>query len=274
MPEAPDLEVIKDYLNRRVRGRTIASAEVLRPSVVRSMTGEDLALSLPGRSLDRFTRRGKFMQIRLSTDRVLVVNPMLTGVFRHCASSERVARRTCVRLTLDDGQDLRYIDDKQMGMVYLTSREGLNEVPRLADQGPDVLEALPPDEFSQRLKPFHGEIKGILTRGRFISGIGNAYADEILFDARIYPFKRRKALSSEELERLRLSCPSVTVRAMKTLRERIGDRIHLKVRDFLSVHNKGGKPCPRCGEPIRQISANRRITSFCRTCQPGLLIRN
>ena len=137
-----------------------------------------------------------------------------------------------------------------------------------------MLEALPPDEFAQRLKPFHGEIKGILTRGRFISGIGNAYADEILFDARVYPFKRRKALAAEELERLRLSCAGVTRKAVETLRERMGDKIHVKVRDFLSVHNKGGQPCPRCGETIRQITANRRITSYCRKCQPGLLIRN
>ena len=274
MPEAPDLEVIKDYLNVTVRGRTIVSAEVLKPSVIRSMTGEDLAQSLRGLSVDVFTRRGKFMQIGLSCDRIIVVNPMLTGAFRHCASAERVAKRTCVRLSLDDGQDLRYIDDKQMGMVYLTTISELNEVPRLFEQGPDVLEVLPPEEFSQRLKPFHGEIKGVLTRGRFISGIGNAYADEILFDARIYPFKRRKALTSEEIERLRLSCSAVTTGAVETLRQRMGDKIHLKVRDFLSVHNKGGKPCPRCGEPIRQISANRRITSYCRTCQPGLLIRN
>ena len=274
MPEAPDLEVIKEYLTREVRGRTITSAQVLRPSVVRSMTGEDLSQCLPGLSVVEFTRRGKFMQIELSDDRVLIVNPMLTGVFRHCASTERVAKRTCVRLTLDDGNDLRYVDDKQMGMVYLTTPEGQQEVPRLSDQGPDVLEMLSPDEFERRLKPFYGEIKGILTRGRFISGIGNAYADEILFDARIYPFKRRKALTDDELERLRLSCPGVVERAVETLRLRMGDKIHVKVRDFLSVHNKGGKPCPRCGEPIRQISANRRITSYCRTCQPGLLIRN
>ncbi len=274
MPEAPDLEVIKEYLNRNATGRTIASAQVLRPSVVRSMTGEDLEHSLPGSSFDEFTRLGKFMHIRLSGDRVLVVNPMLTGAFRHCSTSERVAKRTCIRLQMDDGHDLRYIDDKQMGMVYLISGTGLSEVPRLNDQGPDVLEVPPPEEFARRLKPFNGEIKGILTRGRFVSGIGNAYADEILFDARIYPFKRRKALSEDEIERLRLSCSNVTSNAIETLRQRMGGKIHVKVRDFLSVHNQGGKPCPCCGEPIRQISANRRITSYCRTCQPGLLIRN
>ena len=136
MPEAPDLEIIKDYLNRHARGRTIASAEVLRPSVVRSMTGEALESGLPGLALERFERQGKFMLAHLSGDRVLAVNPMLTGAFRHCAASERVAKRTCVRLALDDGQDLRYIDDKQMGMVYLTSEAGLAQVPAPARPGP------------------------------------------------------------------------------------------------------------------------------------------
>ena len=119
MPEAPDLEVIKEYLNRNATGRTIASAQVLRPSVVRSMTGEDLEHSLPGSSFDEFTRLGKFMHIRLSGDRVLVVNPMLTGAFRHCSTSERVAKRTCIRLQMDDGHDLRYMSD---GVSHLAKR--------------------------------------------------------------------------------------------------------------------------------------------------------
>ena len=75
----------------------------------------------------------------------------------------------------------------------------LDEVPGLAEQGPDVLDDFTFEEFTDSLKRFHGEIKGVLTRGRVISGIGNAYADEILFDAEVYPFKRRKALSEDEL---------------------------------------------------------------------------
>ena len=130
------------------------------------------------------------------------------------------------------------------------------------------------DEFQQKLKQFHGEIKGILTRGRVISGIGNAYSDEILFAAQIYPFRKRKDLSDDEVRSLYDQSRQVVLNAIPIVRERLGDDIHLKIRDFLKVHNKGGEPCPRCGNTISQITANKRITSFCRRCQPGMLLRN
>ena len=142
------------------------------------------------------------------------------------------------------------------------------------EQGPDVLDEFSYDEFQQRLRPFRGEIKGILTRGRVIAGIGNAYADEILFNAGIYPFRKWKALNQEELSRLYASSSQVVKLAIPILRQRMGEDIHKKVRDFLKIHNKGGSPCLRCGRSITQINANKRITSYCRKCQPGLLIKN
>jgi formamidopyrimidine-DNA glycosylase len=138
--------------------------------------------------------------------------------------------------------------------------------------GPDVLDQISFEEFQDSLRPFHGEIKGVLTRGRVVSGIGNAYADEILFDARIYPFRKRKTLTEDELSRLHQSMRTVIEDAIGVVRERMGEDIHVKIRDFLKVHNKGGSPCHRCGSNITQITANRRITSYCRTCQPGMLI--
>ena len=114
----------------------------------------------------------------------------------------------------------------------------------------------------------------MLTRGQFLAGIGNAYADEVLFEAGIFPFKKRKALSDEDLRRLHLAIPTVLHNAIAVLRDRMGDDIHLKIRDFLSVHGKGGSPCPRCGGNITTIGANRRLTNYCRHCQPGMLLRN
>ena len=124
------------------------------------------------------------------------------------------------------------------------------------------------------MKRFHGEIKGVLTRGRVISGIGNAWSDEILYAAMIYPFKKRKALTDEELQRLYEQSKRVVADAIPAVRERIGENIHLKARDSLLVHNRGGEPCPRCGNNISQITANKRITSYCRRCQPGMLLKN
>jgi formamidopyrimidine-DNA glycosylase len=123
------------------------------------------------------------------------------------------------------------------------------------------------------LKPHRGEIKGILTRGEFIAGIGNAYADEILWNARLHPYRKRTQLTSEEIARLYEAMQSTLRDAVARVRAEMGEQIHVKPRDFLAVHLKTGKPCPRCGTPISLVGANQRITNFCRTCQPGGLIK-
>ena len=271
MPEAPDLEVIKDYLNRRAVGLMVRSARVVRPTVIRSLMG-DFAPDIKGRTLESFQRRGKFLVVQLSRDRLLVVNPMLTGAFQYCGTSEKAYKRTCFVLSLSNQWDLRYLYDRQMGIVYYVDEGRLSQVPRLSEQGPDVLDAGSPQEFQQRLLPLHGEIKGILTRGRVLVGIGNAYADEILFASGVYPFRKRRSLTEEELHRIYQKSREVVEGAIAVLRQRMGDDIHVKVRDFLKVHNKGGEPCPTCGSAITQINANQRITSYCRYCQLGLLI--
>ena len=273
MPEAPELEVVKDFLDENIIGVRIEAAKVLKPSVLRSLSG-DITQDLPGRTFESVERRGKFILLGISGGRLLSINPMLTGALQYCAPKRRVYKSTCLTLALSNGSELRYIDDKQMGMVYYVAEEQMGEIPRLHEQGPDVLDDYTFEDFKQRLKGFHGEIKGVLTRGRVISGIGNAWSDEILFAAQIYPFRRRKALSEVELRRLYDQSRLVVSDAIPRVRERIGNDIHLKVRDFLQVHNKGGEPCPRCGNAISHITANKRITSYCRRCQPGMLLKN
>ncbi|PKB78007.1 MAG: hypothetical protein BZY88_20195 [SAR202 cluster bacterium Io17-Chloro-G9] len=273
MPEAPDLEIIKDFLNQRLPGEAVAGARVLRPTVLRSLAG-DLNDDIAGRCFIQIGRRGKFLLLELSEDRWLVINPMLTGALQYCQANLRILKKTCLVLDLPDGIQLRYLDDRQMGKVYYLSGEQLSQVPRLEEQGPDVLDAISFDEFQNRLKRFHGEIKGVLTRGAFVSGIGNAYSDEILFAAGLSPFRKSRSLSKPELQELYEQCPRVVTGAMEVLRTRMGDDIHIKIRDFLQVHNKGGQECPRCGGAISQLTANQRITSYCRKCQPGMLIKN
>ena len=273
MPEAPELQVVAEFLNSHLLGEKIARASVLRPSVVRSIAA-DLESDAAGRSFQSAERRGKFLLIGLSGDRGIVINPKLTGALQSCPGKTRVQKRACVRIELESGDDLRYADDRQMGQFYYTTAAGMNDVPGIAEQGPDVLDDFTLAEFEERLKKFHGEIKGVLARGRVISGIGNAYVDEILFDARVYPFKRRKALSPDERRRIYESSRRVILEAADHIRQRMGDRIDRKMRDFLKVHNRGGQPCPRCANRITELRANQRITSYCRKCQPGMLLSN
>ena len=273
MPEAPELQVAVEFLGARLPGQAIADAQVLRPSVVRS-----LAQAFPddakGREFVSIERRGKFLILSLSGDRALVINPKLTGGIQYVPHEQRVYKRTCVRFSLSGGNDLRYVDDRQMGQFYYVTADLVATVPGFAEQGPDVLDDFSFDDFKANLKGFSGEIKGVLTRGRVIAGIGNAYADEILFRAGVYPFKKRRALSDDELRRIHQCSRDVVLDAMEQVRQRMGNQIDHKLRDFLAVHNRGGQPCPQCGNAITELRANQTITSYCRRCQPGMLLKN
>lgn len=280
MPELPELEVVKDVLARRLAGQAFARVEVAAkggPIVVRDLTGEGIAAQLAGRRVEAVVRRGKYLLFHLAPHTggdaplVMAINPKLTGRLQLCPPE--VPRAGPVHLTFHfDGmaEVLRYIDSKRMGQIYLT--EDLAQIPTFAEMGPEAL-AITLDEFHHRLRPLRGEIKGILTRASFVAGIGNAYADEILWQAQLHPYLKRAALSAAEIETLYQAMQQVLLSAIEQVRRQMGDEIHLKPRDFFAVHMRDGEPCPRCGSVISAITANQRVTNFCRTCQPGGLIR-
>jgi formamidopyrimidine-DNA glycosylase len=272
MPELPDLEVIREQLAPRLPGATILTAAVRRPLIVRNLLGGDPAASLVGRRFASVARRGKFLILGLDGDALsIVINPMLAGRLRYATPLKRDRTRDALVLTLDDGCELRYNDTEDMGKIYIT--HDLEQVPAFAGQGPEAIDPkLTLGVFRERLRHHQGEIKGVLTNQAFVAGIGNAYADEILWAARIYPFRRRADLSADEVAALNAAMRSVLADAIATLQARVGENIDVEIRDFLAVHGKPGQPCPRCGSPISEVKRERRATNFCRTCQPGLLV--
>lgn len=279
MPEAPDLVVIREYLLPRLVGDEITGATDRKPLVLRSMVGLasegglNFGADIADRRVESLDRRGKLLIIGLAGDRELIISPMLTGGLMWCNASAKVAASTVLIFEMQSGMHLRYFDQKKMGQVYYLSTGQRGEIIRLENQGADVIdEPFSLDDFKLGLKPFHGEVKGVLTRGRLVSGIGNAYADEILYEARLYPFKKVTRLTAYELVSLHRAVYSVPAKAVRVLRERVGDKIHRKVRDFLKVHGKKNDACPRCGNTITAITANRRETNYCRHCQPGSLL--
>jgi formamidopyrimidine-DNA glycosylase len=272
MPEIPELEAAKDVLRARIVGRAVQAVTVYKPFVIRSLTGEEIQRALPDQTVTAIHRRGKYL-IFLLDRHSLVINPMLTGRFQLGKPEIRRSSDTIFTLHLSSGEELRYLDDKSMGMAYLIRDEEYGAIPRFTDQGPDALDpSLTYETFRTRLKQHHGEIKGILTNARFIAGIGNAYADEILFSAGIYPFRKRKSLTEDETQKLYRSINEVLQEAIAVVKERMGENIHLKIRNFLKVHGKAGSACPRCGGRIASVKARQRETNFCRRCQPGLLV--
>ncbi|MBM3130333.1 MAG: Fpg/Nei family DNA glycosylase [Chloroflexi bacterium] len=272
MPELPELEVVKEVLQRCVVGTQIARVEIVPPGgaiVIRDLTRGDFSAALTGATISVVARRGKFLVLSFPS-LYLAINPKLTGRLQLAGRSDKRMAKTHLVLALSSGDELRYVDQKTMGQLYLT--RDLNAAPDFAGLGPEPFD-ISRDEFRARLQKYRGEIKGILTRGDFIAGIGNAYADEILWHARLHPYRKRTQLTPEEIARLYEAMQRALRDAVEQVRAEMGEQIHLKPRDFLAVHMKTGEPCPRCGAPISLVGANQRITNFCRTCQPGGLIK-
>lgn len=274
MPELPELDIVCEVLNRRIAGKRIERVDLVAPAaaiVIRDLTGRGVEPSLRGEQITTIRRRGKFLLFALRTDAPwLVINPKLSGRLHLASPGDRRYARTALVLGFDGGQELRYVDQKTMGQLYLT--DALEGVPGFAGMGPEPLD-VSYAEFKARLQPFRGEIKGVLVRSEFVAGIGNAYADEILWAARIHPYRKRTQLTAEEVERLYDAMRATLIDATDKMRVEIGEEIHREPRTFLNVHLRTGDPCPRCGSPISLVSANQRITNFCRTCQPGGLIK-
>jgi formamidopyrimidine-DNA glycosylase len=276
MPELPELEVVRDALRRRLVGETITQVQIVPPGgpiVVRDLSQSGFQDALTGATLAEVSRRGKFLILAFRSGGAslfLAFNPKLTGRLQLAETGEKRLPRTHVVLGFGGGRELRYVDQKQMGQLYLT--RDLQAVPDYAGLGPEPFD-ISLEAFRLRLIPFRGEIKGVLTRGEFVAGIGNAYADEILWGARVHPYRKRTQLTADEVDRLYAAMRLTLTAAIDKVRAEMQENIHLKPRDFLAVHMKTGEPCPRCGTPISLVGANQRITNFCRSCQPGGLIK-
>ena len=268
MPEIPDLEAIRGFLNQRLPGQRIERAEFLIPVVFR-VPKEEFVTTLEGSAFGQTERKGKFLLFGLTSAHRLVINAMLTGRFQYLRPDAKRRAKTCLVLGLANGWELRYADDRLMGKVYLVPDERLSEIPQFPEMGPDALE-VSREEFAQRIRRFTGQIKSILVNHRFIAGIGNAYSDEVLFAARLHPYRKRTTLAGEDIERLYDAMHKVFGWATPIVAEQMREELNYEERrDFLKVHRRGGEPCPVCGTRISEITAGQRITSFCRNCQPG-----
>jgi len=272
VPELPDLTVVAEELVRRAAGHTVIEASVPTPILLRATPDEVSALA--GATIGETRRRGKFLLVPFERadgqGRVLAANAMLAGRFWLVPTGERVRARTGLRLRLEDGQDLRYVDREMLGKLYLVAPDRLDDIPGWTEMGPDADDpALTLEQFRERIRRHPGELKPLLRNSHFVAGIGNAYSDEILWEARLAPFRRRSTLKPDDIDRLYHAMRTVLADAIEQVRVLVPPDIQTQHREFLKVHLRGGEPCPRCGRELRQIGG-REATTFCRGCQPPL----
>ena len=267
MPEWPDLHVVRGRLEKALIGREIVLVRVGEPLVLRSKRPVETALA--GRRFRAVRHRGKFLIFELDRG-AIVVNPMLAGVFELADAEAQLSRTTALSLVLDDGGDLRYRDDKRMGKVHvLDDAEDPREVHGFAELGPEAGE-LPwtEREFAVRARATRRELRNLLMDQTFLAGIGNAYADEILWEAQLHPKRRVATLDEEEISRLYHAVVEVVARGVREVERGLPPELGTKIRDHMRVRGHKGKPCPRCGTPIVKTRHGLDDMYVCPRCQP------
>jgi formamidopyrimidine-DNA glycosylase len=268
MPELPDLEYIVSVLGRVLPGRRIQQARVKNPIVLRLGVPGTLQEVCAGQALGACRRHGHFVVLGIGEAHELVVNPMLAGRFRLCGGGEKDERSVCLAFELDRGEELRYLDDKQMGKAYLVPASDRRVVPGFETVG---IEPLSPEFTLERLREMvrvrRDQVRAFLLDKTAVAAIGNAYADEILWAARLHPKIGCQGLTDEDIVRLHAAIREVLSEAIKEVFRR-GEPIEVKVRDFLRVRNRKGQPCPACGTTIRVEGVRGHDTFYCPACQP------
>lgn len=269
MPEWPDLHVIRQRLESALAGRAVTASAVYNPIVLRAVM--PMPEWLRGRSLAGLSHRGKFLTFHFDDDSLMVVNPMLTGLFAVTAPGAKRTRDTAFTITFAGDLQLRYRDEKQMGKVYLLRGDDpAKAVPGFADLGPEADPAtFDEQDFIRRGRKRHYEVRNLLLDQAFLAGIGNAYADEILFEARLHPKRKLSSLSDQEWSDLARSVRTVIAAGVTAVAEGTPPGLGVKVRSHMQVRGRENTPCPRCGTRLVLRSLGHLETNFCPGCQPA-----
>lgn len=254
---------------RRLRapllGRRFIQVRFTWPPMARPST-EVFSSRLPGQSVTEVARRGKYVLMSLSGGDTLLVHLKMTGDLRVVARDQAEHRHDRVVFDLDNGQQLRFNDPRKFGRLYLTD----SPASIVGQLGPEPLdEAFDESAFIVRFERRAGRIKALLTDQTFIAGVGNIYADEALFLARIHPLRRAAELTQQEKRRLYHAIRHVLSAALAHEGSSLRDEAYRggRFQNMVQVYGRSGHPCRICGSPIQRVRLGQRSTHFCPVCQ-------
>lgn len=269
MPELPDLVHIEAKLRPALVGRRIDAARTGDPLVLRIMVRDPFPGVLVGRQVEEVVRRGHFVCIGLDQGYLIAVNLMLAGrFFLVPAGDGKAPKALALALEIQGGQELRIVDDVHMAKVYVTRRELVDQIPVLGKLGVEILSAdFTLERFRKLIAKRRDQVRQFLMDKTAVASVGNAYADEILFAARLHPKTFCSKLAPEEVGRLYQATVKVMGDAIAEIARR-DPPVDAKLRDFLAVRGRDGKPCPTCGTTIRAVRVGDGDACFCPQCQP------
>ncbi|HZF67063.1 MAG TPA: bifunctional DNA-formamidopyrimidine glycosylase/DNA-(apurinic or apyrimidinic site) lyase [Gemmatirosa sp.] len=259
MPELPEVEAAARRLRPSVVGRRIVTVRALHPSTARALPPE-AAARIVGRRVEELVRRGKHQLLRLDDGSVVHAHFRMAGDWHVGPSAEAPPRHARAALDLDDGHTVTLVDGRALGtLVWHPSLEAA--LPAL---GPDAIEAaFDAAHLAKALRGRRGPVKPALLDQRLVAGIGNIYAAEALWEARVDPRVVAGRLGPLRLARVVDGVRAVLARALADPGRYQDD----EALDRLQVYGREGAPCPRCGTPVRRIVQAGRSTYFCAGCQ-------
>lgn len=274
MPELPEVETIVREIAPRLEGCRIAEVQLRKTDVLRQVSKPRLIKTLRGNTIEHVYRRAKHAVFRLSSGQRMIIQPRMTGsliVYDRPLTREELKYAVLI-CTLSDGRKFIYRDVRRLGTIWLLDEEGwLAYTGRI---GPEPLEeTFTPFVFADRLRGTRTAVKKAIMDQRRLAGVGNIYANEALFDARLDPSKPTHRLSLEEFGRLHAAIVDVLRRALAssgtTLRDyRTGTGERGRFQFKLRVYGRGGEKCMNCGRKLALThEIDLRQTVFCKKCQ-------
>ncbi|MEV0213158.1 DNA-formamidopyrimidine glycosylase family protein [Micromonospora sp. NPDC050695] len=272
MPELPEVEALAGYLRQRAVGRRVDRLEIAAISALK--TYDPAPTAVTGRAVVDARRHGKFLDVLVEGDLHLVVHLARAGWlhYREAFPSSAPLRPgkgpIALRVRLDDGSgfDLTEAGTQKKLAAYLVT--DLAAVPGVAKLGPDALAADLPT-FAERLRSRRGQVKGVLTDQSVLSGVGNAYSDEILHAAKLSPFAITDRLTDDQLATLHAATRQILGDAVERSLGQRAAELKSEKRSGLKVHARTGLPCPVCGDTVREVSFADSSLQYCPTCQTG-----
>jgi len=259
MPELPEVEIFKRYLDRTSLHQRIDDVDVRNKYVLKEVTVRELARGLKGRRFESTRRHGKHLFVRVDGAIWLRLHFGMTGSLHYFKNDERAPRHARVIFVFGNNHRLAFDDQRQFGQIgLLKDVDGFLEEHAL---GPDALK-IDLKVFRKILGKHRGAVKSVLMNQRFITGIGNLYADEIVFRARIHPATEIARLNDKALTKISQATHYVLRKAIAAK----ADTNQMPQSWLLPHRGKGGK-CPRCGSTLKSATIGGRTAWFCPHCQ-------
>ena len=279
MPELPEVETLRRDLEREYVGKRIKQAEVSgMRSIRRHSNKRQFTTKLENRKVAAVERRGKYLLLRLDGGDILVVHLGMSGQLLRSRGGPKdpPAKHTHVVLTFTQGGQLRFVDPRTFGELFLTTPKELeDQVPELAHLGFDpVGDAISWTRFGELMRVHRSKLKPLLMDQRFVAGIGNIYSDEILFAAGLRHDRLSDSLTSQEVRRLYRAMVETLQEAVKLRGSSLADQqyrdLYGNVGDYQSQHrvyDREGQPCRRCRATVARVKINGRSSFMCPQCQ-------